>query len=461
MPRSGHPTDARSLSRLAETYYRQHLPVFAGHVRNEVLDILNSKYWLSLIAFTVAAAANIPYNGLASFLYLAPAIALTLAAAILSRLPATRTALQSYAPACFDGMFLLAVAGLSFLWMKILADGKRPDGNPVQFTLAVISMFPYRTKYWQLVVRNALYAGTMALIFYCLVPSFFMESRGYFVGGMGIGSWLALMGHHRERIRFYTQGILQSLNLHLHNELASLVYDHQRKMLEDYKPLDQTMELSPRMAYIGEFDIVGSSSLVSNMDYEKTKNRVFARCYERVLKNYAFDNATPDRPVSDGHVVKEMGDGFIFSVGFPFAVPPSKNPADVALDLSLEFLALFDQEMKPMSPNEDVGSVVVLTKSTVAAFWTQYKVRAYEFEQKCMSRVVRLSELRRALSYWRPQLGKSYVLMEESFGKDLSSSRLSETERIDIYSLGLQVRNHPEIKAVYIRSLKPGMRAAA
>src|SRR5690606_38808142 len=140
--------------------------------------------------------------GWTSFLYLGPALGLTLAAKALCLSPRTRTWLHRHAPTVFDGMFLLAIVGLSLMWMRIIAEGRRPEGNPVQFTLAVVSMFAYRSRYWHLLARNILYASTMALIFFLMSPSFFMESQGYFIGGMGIGSWLAFMGHVRQRIRF-------------------------------------------------------------------------------------------------------------------------------------------------------------------------------------------------------------------------------------------------------------------
>lgn len=291
----------------------------------------------------------------------------------------------------------------------------------------------------------------------------FSTSRwGILLGGVGIGSWLTLLGFNAHRIRFYSVNILRNLNMHLHNELASMVYEHQRHMLENHQPLEKTMELAPQTAYLGELDIINSSSMVDQPGYEPVKNKIFEICYARMLRGYAINPQKMHRPICEGHLVKEMGDGFIFSVGFPFDVPTGKSGADLAFLMSLDFLRAFEAEITALDTSkENPRSVVVLTKSVVQAFWTSYKVKRYDLEQKCMTRVARLSEFRRALLAKKPELTGSFVLCDEAFAEDLSPALKEELQIVKLADFGFQIRNFPEISTVYVRALSPKRLATA
>ena len=99
------------------------------------------------------------------------------------------------------------------------------------------------------------------------------------------------------------------------------------------------------------FDIVNSSGIRHERAKEFFQN-VFRRCNEVMNKHYDAVNLT-----ANAYRVKEMGDGFICSVGFPFrAVHSSK--AQSALFLALEFYSAFQAEVEAFGYHQPITCAV-------------------------------------------------------------------------------------------------------
>jgi hypothetical protein len=80
----------------------------------------------------------------------------------------------------------------------------------------------------------------------------------------------------------------------------------------------------------------------SRIDREKARaflNDAFALCYRDMLVGY-----DQKKLVASAYRLKEVGDGFFCSVGFPFQTPEGQSPADLAFKLALQFSKNFHAE---------------------------------------------------------------------------------------------------------------------
>lgn len=114
---------------------------------------------------------------------------------------------------------------------------------------------------------------------------------------------------------------------HSYSQLEKIIYPHQIELIKNGSSLEQTMPTGQGEACVIAFDTVGSSKI----DRKKARaflNDTFALCYRDMLAGYH-----QKKMQASAYRLKEVGDGFFCSVGFPFQTPEGQNPADLALKI--------------------------------------------------------------------------------------------------------------------------------
>lgn len=461
-----HGTDLIGISRIAREYCRTNSAEFEHEVRQQVLDFLINRFWFLICAIGMGVAANYMIAGPVSILFLLPAtVVLMTPRLIKSVYPPALSWFWKTAATYLDTAIFAITIGFSGLWVYVYAHHLVPNAQaPVQFTLGMLSMLPLHSQFSRVIQRNLVTAFLMALTLGLYQSALLVELAYQFIGGIGVGTSLALVLFDSQRIRFYSAAIHRKMNFHFVSELERLVYDHQVRMLAEHHPIEKTMRLDEAIGYVGEFDIIESSRMQSQAGYDEFKNAIFGSCYQRLLKNYRYDAQQPQNPFSDGHIAKEMGDGFIFTVGYPFRVPPGKeSAADICLQMAHDFIDSFEKQVAHFKlESSKPRCVVVLARGSLQGFWTSYKVKRYDFRQRCMTKVARFSELRRLLQQkGAVQVSGNFVLLDEGMADDLSASRRKNLHGISLEELGVQMRGYPEVKKVFVSSPEVAHKRAA
>ena len=441
-----------SLSARAVTYCRENRESFSRQLNYEGYDFLVYRFYIISGAIVLASVANASLAGIYSLQVMMLPFLLSVIPKIINYfsdriiLPISRWYLV-----LLSGVTILSLGYLYFYIDKI---GNSPaDLPPIQITLGIFLSFTvYFSGILSIFLVN-LFLTILLVGFYLGVnPSYVHKGFHLFVGGFAVGTFLSILFNRFKMISFYTIGIEKKLTLHLLKELESMAYPHQTKMLETHFSLSETMLLKKTEACLGEFDIIDSSQIKEVNTYHDINSRIFKECYRKILLNYRMNPSEPNRPFSDGHVVKEMGDGFIYSVGFPFKVPgPGQKDVDIAFELARYFIKVFDEEIRKDKDGFDCFCVVVLIRSELEAFWTNYQVRHYDFKQHCVTKLFRFQEMRRHLArvdVYRPQA--SFILMEDEFYHKLSPELKKGAHNIDLEDQGVSVRDCPGAKQVYL-----------
>ena len=81
---------------------------------------------------------------------------------------------------------------------------------------------------------------------------------------------------------------------------------------------------------------------------------------------------------ASGFRIKEMGDGFLCSVGFPFQTPPGRVSPEVAIQLAFGFLQAFDEEFSETISTRRTYCSIGVARGRIEGLFTVSGIRSYE-----------------------------------------------------------------------------------
>jgi class 3 adenylate cyclase len=237
-------------------------------------------------------------------------------------------------------------------------------------------------------------------------------------------------------------------NRHSYQQLAKIVYPHQLKMIKEGSALEQTMPTGESEAVVICFDTVASSRLDPN--YSRTfMSEVFQRCYDRMYEDYDMLAQT-----SSAYRIKEMGDGFLCSVGFPLPMTQSASPATLAFELAIAFTEIFDQvaENYPFAspPHCSIG----IASGQVEAFYPVAGVREYDLYGPAIILADRYESLRKVV--FGPWLSNNIGVLSESVYDQLDATSKEILMGYNLTDHGIQVRDDEGAKWFHYCFVKLG-----
>ncbi|MBI2571415.1 MAG: hypothetical protein HYV63_30780 [Candidatus Schekmanbacteria bacterium] len=450
LTQAADPTGAR-LDERARDYCRANAADFSREVNTVVLLLLTRKAPVIFLITIGVGLLNAEKAGGAALLYLLPAATLTILCSLAAWTGLALDTLARTARYYLDLILGVGLLGLSLTWMHVIDRGETPSNGPVQAALIVVGALPFHASFRWICARNVLYAVTVAGVVAATHPSFLLEARGQFLGGLLLGTWIAYYFFKNQQIRFYLESIERRLNLHFLEQMELGFYPHQKEILQTKGQLLETMPLGHKRAVVGEIDVIGSSAL-QGPTFESGLDEVFAQCYGYMYQNYAMNVGRPQEPYCDGHLHKESGDGFRFTVDHPFPVPPGKQPAAVALDLAEHFIAIFHDGLSSVL-GRPAYAAVVLTVDELEGYWSRGPVKTYDFKYSGILRNSRLADARKALMKTCPQRfpAGNLILLEESVWRMLPHERQAELEMLELATMGMTVTGCPDMDRVYYR----------
>ncbi len=178
---------------------------------------------------------------------------------------------------------------------------------------------------------------------------------------------------------------------HAFSQLEKMVYPHQLEAMRAGKQLEETMPLGSSDAYVLCIDLINSSQ----QDPHQLKNFVrefFSDCQR------AMDEGYSSHPLNaHGFRLKEMGDGFLCSVGFPFAIPTGQRASSIALALALRFQKDFLIRLASFSGNAQhpIGLSIGIAYGPLEGYFTLAGTRLYDLFGRGIVLATRYENLRK------------------------------------------------------------------
>src|SRR5690606_28141249 len=136
--------------------------------------------------------------------------------------------------------------------------------------------------------------------------------------------------------------------------------------------LEETMPVAPAQAIINVFDVQNSS----NIKHERTQSfflEVF-RAFSQICMMGYEHNPLKSRAFR----LKETGDGFISSIGYPFLTDDNGSLADHAVDTALLMFRAFNSEVTRFGYGHPIKAAMGLAYNSVQGTFQSVGIRAYD-----------------------------------------------------------------------------------
>jgi class 3 adenylate cyclase len=178
---------------------------------------------------------------------------------------------------------------------------------------------------------------------------------------------------------------------HAFSQLEKMVYPHQLNMMKQGIQLEETMPLATGNACVLCVDMINSSK--QNIHELKTFLRAFFdECDTTMNRGYLGEGLQ-----AYGFRIKEMGDGFLCSIGFPFAPPSHLSLRELALDMAIDFVHKFEETLAkhPFHGSTEPLLSIGIAEGTIEGFFTLSGIRSYELFGKGIVLATRYESLRK------------------------------------------------------------------
>ncbi|WP_218110014.1 7TM-DISM domain-containing protein [Oligoflexus tunisiensis] len=231
---------------------------------------------------------------------------------------------------------------------------------------------------------------------------------------------------------------------HTLDQLKKIVYPHQIEMIGDGEPIEKTMPTSQGEACVISFDIISSSKI----QHEKAKEffrKVFMRCSEIMMEGYDGVELK-----AAAYRIKEMGDGFLCSVGYPFKSLTGHMAQD-ALKLAQEFARIFHEEARRLEYPDLLSCGVGLALESIEGFYPASGTKEYDLYGKAIVLATRYEGMRKAIVKEDEQ--SSIIILQERVYFSLSPEQRQSFQLFDLEAAKAAVRDDPAAKRLYFLKL--------
>jgi len=402
-------TNSPKKSKNYAAYCREHAGEYLLQLREEASSALHS--WPArLVAILMALASLItfifqsvvlsnPYATV-SLLSYAPAILIIMFYPLATLL---YSSLEKHSALIIDILSISGMLGFCIaLWAiiagsvgeEILLNNFQYLQGQIAFVITGGTAFAFHRTYWATLIRNIAFTLVVSVLVYLVSADFFLRNTLPIIEGFFLGLMIHRFFYDGIQTRFYLKSTDADTRQHLYNQLSKLVYPHQLERIKLGDELENTMPLKEGKAIINVFDVQRSSGI----RHEKTADffvNLFQSFLDICMKGYEHN---PLR--SQAFRLKETGDGFISSVGYPFLPVDSRSLADSAVATALNMFDAFNNEVEKFNYSRPIKAAIGLAYNSVQGTFQSGGIRSYDLFGEALIQASKYEELRKQPILW-------------------------------------------------------------
>lgn len=231
---------------------------------------------------------------------------------------------------------------------------------------------------------------------------------------------------------------------HVYRQLSKVVYQHQIRLIRDGRILEETMPSQKKEALVIALDIVNSSTL-EHQTARRLFNQFFSRCYGLMREGY-----DGQKMEAAAYRIKEMGDGFLCSLGFPFAVPEGYTNEEMLLRLTEGFLSEFDITTEELGITGRVFCSLGAALGDVEAYYPRGGTKEYDLYGAGIILAARYEGLRKKL-FPRKSISSHLFFVQTALYERLPVAAQKDFEAYSLKSCPLE--EDPEATSVHLRRI--------
>ncbi len=457
-------------------YCRDHIEEFGFELADEASHVIRGWAGRSFVVLLIASsaltfrAAESLMNPLASltlWVYTVP-IALVMLFPIFINLIST---LERYSALVIDAICASSMMGFAFAVYILLtqAGGEGAGGDAqllsqqlsaqVNFILLLATAISYHASYQATLIRNVFITLLFSVLLFIVGSEFLQLSMLQLIQGFVSGSAVSWIFYEGVRARFYSRSTDASTRQHLYKQLSKLVYPHQLQMIKLGEELESTMPQKEGKAIVNVFDVQRSTEI----KHEKTQEffmSVFESFLDICMLGYEH---TPLR--SRAFRLKETGDGFISTVGYPFLPTESRSLADSAVATALSMFDVFNKQVEKFNYSRPIKAAIGLAYNSIQGTFQSGGIRSYDLFGEAIVQASKYEELRKNPQLWSlfseeaKRQGLEYfhvLIVQEVVYNSLSPAYRDLFTEVDLATLvttGVDMLYDPEARFIYFHVL--------
>ena len=334
-------------------------------------------------------------------------------------------------------IWVVALSNLSLHYLFRL-NSLEPASNLIGMSFILLTFLPFNWNYFV----NVLRAVTNCIIYVSLInlidAQVLKNSLNEYVNLIIIGIIFLLFINYFQNDKLFKDHIYSNYARFLMREISKNKAPHQLYQLSNGTTLDKTMPEHVAKAYICEVDAIGSSYIKLD-SFDVAMKNFFRRYKEVLMSKYSYNSTCV---YSEAYPLKQLGDGMLWASGYPFPISKeSQKCSKTALRLAFEAFRIWDDEMRSVSISKTPKCAVCLVYTEIKGVWTPEPLADYDYEEKGIERVTRLSEFRRVLMKHLGYPDSNILIVDDEVFATLESSDKQQFEEVDLDSYGLSIRN--------------------
>jgi hypothetical protein len=239
---------------------------------------------------------------------------------------------------------------------------------------------------------------------------------------------------------------------HAFNQLKKVFYPHQIEQIKAGKELEDTMPTGRGEACVINFDIIGSSKLPPSL----AKSFIEASIKGCVsIINESYDSETLQ---STGYRIKEVGDGFLCSVGYPFKTPNGVDAVELSIDLALRFVSIFQSHVDVLQNQYPVYCSIGVARDHLEGYFPKVGTIEYDVFGRAIILATRYQSFRKQL--FPNSVPGHIITVHERIFERLPISLQRIFTKLDLRKEHMSIRDDLNANVVYYRIIS-GAEASA
>ena len=237
---------------------------------------------------------------------------------------------------------------------------------------------------------------------------------------------------------------------HSYRQLAKVFYPHQLSAMENGKELEMTMPVGEKQACVLAFDIAGSSKIRGEGAKHFFRD-IFSSCSQLMTADYR-GSENQQQIVSNAFRIKEMGDGVIASIGWPYQSPTGDDFMD-SLAVAEKFIKMFKEKVKDFNYPDNIYCGCGIAYGSVDAFFPRSSPVEYDMYGKGIVLAVRYESMRKIVLPTLNLTGDIMIISETIFDK-LNNNRRASFQKFDFKEHNVEVRDDPDATCLYFKIIE-------
>ena len=231
-------------------------------------------------------------------------------------------------------------------------------------------------------------------------------------------------------------------NSHAFSQLRKVFYPHQIKAIRAGQTIEGTLPVGQGEACVIAFDVIGSSK-INHEYFRETLEAFFARCRLIMLKNYDDEKLT-----ANAFMIKEMGDGFLCSIGFPFK-PPEKSKTAHAVRLAERFVKEFTNFMIDLQLKNPVYCAAGISLGQVEGMFSTEGVVRYDLFGQAVVMATRYESMRKQVFSKFKIVPSNIIILQERVFDSLPPEMREEYLDLNLKKAKLIVKDDEKAERLY------------